>query len=93
MSVDASSLETTADVRDHMRDALELIADTEHVANERTHYVRGDRASRAGLGNSADLLWWERGYTIFDPNTCPVCIALRCLEQIDAAEEREGGLL
>lgn len=83
----ADDLVTTEDVRDHMRGTLELIAGHEcrivqWTGGREVHYVAGD---------SKRVMHSCRAQ--FAPDTCPVCMARKCLGQIDEAESREGGVL
>lgn len=66
-------LATADDRRDHMRGTLELIAGTQHSSSE-LHGLHGDPGLDTG---------------IFFPDTCPVCMARTCLDQVDAAEGAE----
>lgn len=91
LSTSAEALVTTEDALEHMSGTLELIAGHEctvrptarihadgNASVEDVHQVRGDRS----LSRSR-----------FAPDTCPVCMAEKCLAQIDEALSREGGLL
>jgi hypothetical protein len=74
-------LQTTEDIRDHMRGTLELIAGVRHeVFTEDDEITKGCE------------VWGDKTVTGFDtsafyvPSTCPICMAVTCLQQIDEAE-------
>lgn len=89
------TLPRTLNALDHMRGTLELIAGHRHEINvleENKDSVSGELMPRVEYhlvcGDHPDFMTGRPGEWLseFAPDTCPVCMAQKCLEQIGDGE-------
>lgn len=87
-------IETTEQAREVMRAAVEVTAGLTHeVLEPGQWWAPQDAPALHRIIGDVRLGYGPPPGTLYQEGSCPVCIATKALEAIDAAEARPGGLL